>query len=99
MSMYFDPVAVISGIVGGIGAALCLVALALFGIRRGCRKLAVRLNDLEERFMSLRGRKAAAARWEQEDWLKSVTQREARPQKVRYDNDPPELDPDHGVPR
>jgi hypothetical protein len=99
MSIELEPNAIISGILGGIGAALCLIGLSLFGIRRGCRRLAVRVSDLEERFLSLRGKNAAAARWDQEAWLKGVTASERRPVRQRYDNDPMDLEQDNGVSR
>lgn len=77
-----------AGLLGGLGVHL----VAAFGIRRGCRRLAIRIGDIEERLLSLRGKAAASARWESDkfaqDALKEAATVGRRP--GRYDNDPPE---------
>lgn len=81
--------AFLSGICGGLLVHL----VASFGIRRGCRRLALRLGDIEERLLSMKGKAAASARWEQDkftqDVLKEAATAGARPK--RFDNDPPEF--------
>lgn len=64
-----------------------------FGLFRGLRRVALRLSDVEERQLSLKGKKAAAARWDEDQWIKEVAKHEARPpvSAQRYDNDPRDL--------
>lgn len=77
-----------AGLLGGFVVHL----VASFGIRRGCRRLAIRLNDVEDRLLSVRGKQAATARWESDkfaqDALKEAATVGRRP--GRFDNDPPE---------
>lgn len=77
-----------AGILGGLSVHL----VASFGIRRGCRRLSLRVGDIEERLLSLRGKAAASARWQEDKFaqeaLKEATVAGRRP--GRFDNDPPE---------
>lgn len=83
-----------SGCLGG----LVVAGVALFGFKRGYRRVVVRLLDLEDRFLSLNGKAMAKKRWDEHQWLQSAEAQERRPVKVKYDNDPPEFE-DHGVSR
>lgn len=80
-----------AGILGG----LIVAGVALFGFKRGYRRVVVRLLDLEDRFLSLNGKAMAKRRWDEHQWMQSAEAQERRPVKVRYDNDPPEIE-DHG---
>lgn len=75
----------------GIAGATVVCIAALAGFKRGYRSLVVRVIDLEDRFLSLKGRKAVNARWDAKEWMDSVATAEQRPlvqQPFRYDNDP-----------
>ena len=73
-----------------LAAAFIVSGVRLFAIERVCRRFGIRLNDMEERVLQLRGKKAAEARWESEKWnaeaLKELQPTAGR--KTRYDNDP-----------
>ena len=73
-----------------LGAAVLVSGLRTFAIERMCRRFGIRLSDMEERVLQLRGKKAAEARWEQEKWNAEAL-RELQPsggKKSRFDNDP-----------
>jgi len=74
---------------GSLAAALLVSGLRLFAIERMCRRFGIRLSDMEERVLQLRGKKAAEARWDQEKWNAEAL-RELAPtgKKSKYDNDP-----------
>lgn len=81
-------VAFCSGLLGGLAGSL----LWAFGLRRGCRRLALRLNDVEDRLLSMKGKQAANARWDLQKFEEQALKTEQRPVKTgRYDNDPPEF--------
>lgn len=77
------------GFVAGIAGSLVWG----FGVRRSCLRLGLRLADVEERLLSMRGSQAAKARWDQAKWLEQqaldMNAQEKRP--VRYANDPPDV--------
>jgi hypothetical protein len=77
-------------IAGSLGGVATWFGLA-FGIRRGCRRLAVRLSDIEERIMTLKQREYAGRRWEQKEFENKVLSEARRPAASRFDNDPPEF--------
>lgn len=62
-----------------------------FAVSRACRKLNLRLNDVEDRLLTLNARKAATARWDQDQWeqeaLKSGRSKRLVPSR-EFDNDP-----------
>lgn len=77
-------------ILSSILAAFVVSGVKQFNIERRCRRLELRLVDLEDAALSVRGKVAANARWKQDDWTKEVMAAERRPQKEvkRYANDP-----------
>lgn len=79
-----------------LGTILCIAVsfvvsgYRLFDIGRRCRRLELRLIDLEENAASVRGKVAAARRWKQDDWIKELEQaNNEKPLKAaKYANDP-----------
>lgn len=63
-----------------------------FNIGRRCRRVELRLGDIEARMLSQQGKKAAQARWDPETWIREGKDVpvEAGPfrKKREYDNDP-----------
>jgi len=75
----------------GICSAVVGHLLAAFGIRRRFRNVSVRLSDLEERFMSLKGRENVQKRWQAKDAEQEILFAAGKPGRQRFDNDPPEF--------
>jgi hypothetical protein len=75
-----------------LAAVLTSVVCALsfqFGLWRTCRRLAIRIQDLEGRALSVQGKTAAKARWDPEQWIAEGKNTPVVTAKKReYDNDP-----------
>ena len=73
-----------------LAAAFIVSGLRLFAIERICRRFGIRLNDMEERVLQLRGKKAAEARWDLKSWESEAMKdlQTTNPGAKRYDNDP-----------
>jgi len=73
-------------------AALIASGFRVFALSRECRRLRLRVGDIEDRLLSVRGKDAAKARWDADKWTKEalgeLQTTGAKPK--RYDNDPME---------
>lgn len=74
----------VAGMVGGVLAT----SIWLFGLRQYALRLNVRLTDLEDRYMSLKGRKMVEAKNKEKDWIDEALKSSQSPQVKQYDNDP-----------
>jgi len=74
------------------GVAALVTSTRHFTLYRKCRRLELRLGDIEDRLLSVRGKDAAKARWDADKWTKEalgeLQTTGAKPK--RYDNDPME---------
>lgn len=77
------------GLFAGVSGSVALN----FGISRFCRRLSLRLSDIEERLQSTRGKEMAKARWDQGKWAEELAKQAAAEPigRKRYDNDPQDL--------
>jgi hypothetical protein len=75
-----------------IAVAVLISGVRTFALSRECRRLRLRVNDIEDRLLSVRGKEAAKARWDADKWSKdAMTELQPTPTKSkRYDNDPME---------
>jgi hypothetical protein len=62
-----------------------------FGLWRTCRKLNVRVMDLEERLFQLVQRQNATRTKVEKTWMEEAMKAQTVPAKRRFDNDPPEF--------
>jgi hypothetical protein len=85
---YFIP-SLMGFIMGVLGSVLWSL-----GIARAYRRLAYRVQDIEDRLLSVKGKNAARARWDEDLWTKELAKQTAAGTvgAKRYDNDPIEVD-------
>lgn len=74
------------------GAALIASGFRVFNLSRECRRLRLRVGDIEDRLLSVRGKDAAKARWDADKWSKEAIAElvPTAAKTKRYDNDPME---------
>jgi hypothetical protein len=90
---------ILGAIVAGLGAGAVSSLGLRFGVSRFCRKLELRVIDLEQNFISARNRGYAARRWDKAEQFEEEFKKLKLPQAAhsRFANDP--IEGDYGLPR
>lgn len=82
-ALYAGLAGLVAGLASGVGGSL----LYGFGLHRRVTRLSLRVNDLEDRALTVKGRNASNKRWDEEEMVKSLLKEPAESKGVRYAND------------